>query len=82
MSGAVAAQVLHERFDAVRQAEWSRLERKVARLDPALRSEVEALIAEVIQGLADLPARQLERADEPALADAALRLFGVEGSIA
>lgn len=78
MSGAVAAQVLHERFDAVRQAEWARLGRKVARLDPALRSEVEALIAEVIQGLADHPARQLERANEPDLADTALRLFGVE----
>jgi glutamyl-tRNA reductase len=79
MSGAVAAQALHERFEQVRQSEWSRLGRKVAGLDAAQRHEVEAIVAHIVRALADQPARQLRAHDEPQLTDAALRLFGVSG---
>jgi hypothetical protein len=77
MSGAAAAQALHERFDEVRRAEWSRLGRKVASLEAVQRREVESIVAEIVRALAEQPARQLVTSDEPGLAQAALHLFGV-----
>jgi hypothetical protein len=77
MSGAVAAQALHDRFEQVRQTEWVRLGRKVAGLDAAQRTEVEAIVAHIVRALAEHPARQLVANDEPELTHAALRLFGV-----
>jgi hypothetical protein len=77
MSGAVAARALHERFDEIWRAEWVRLGRKVASLEARQRSEVEAIIAEVVGALAASSARRLVETNEPALCAAVLRLFGV-----
>jgi Glutamyl-tRNAGlu reductase, dimerisation domain len=81
MSGAIAAQVLHERFEQVRADEWRRLGKKVAHLDPLQRREVETIVGEVVRALAAEPARRLETMPESPIGDIALRLFGASHSM-
>lgn len=81
MSGALAARVLHARFEQVRVDEWRRLGRKVAHLDADQRREVEAIVGQVVRALAAEPARRLEHLPELTLGDLALQLFGASDSM-
>jgi glutamyl-tRNA reductase len=75
MSGDVVSQALQDRFESIRQAEIERLEKKFRGLSDDDRRVVEAITAEVVQAIADVPARILdEDVPEPAL-EAVVRLF-------
>jgi glutamyl-tRNA reductase len=75
MSGGVVSQALQDRFESIRQSEIERLEKKFRGLSDDDRRVVEAITAEVVQAIADVPARLLDD-DVPAPAlEAVVRLF-------
>jgi glutamyl-tRNA reductase len=77
MSGASVGRAIHERFDAVRRAEVERLKRKLSALNDAERAIAEQVIADVVAGLARVPSRYANAADERALR-AIVHLFGLD----
>jgi glutamyl-tRNA reductase len=78
MSGTTVSQALQTRFEAIRRAELNRLKKKLGGLSDEERESVEAITADVIQAIANVPARALaEDPQRPAL-EAVVRLFALE----
>jgi glutamyl-tRNA reductase len=77
MSGPMVSQALHDRFDAIRRAEFERLKKKLGGLTDEDRRHVEAITADIIHALARVPARALSNAQPPAL-EALVHVFALE----
>jgi glutamyl-tRNA reductase len=79
MSGGAVSRALLDRFEAIRQAEVERLDKKLRGLNDDDRRVVEAITADVVQAIAGVPARALsDEVPGPALA-ALVRLFALDG---
>ena len=59
MSGRTVSHALQSRFDAIRQSEIERLEKKLRGLTEDERRSVEAITADVIHAIACIPSRAL-----------------------
>jgi glutamyl-tRNA reductase len=79
MSGSKLTQALADRFEAIRQAELGRLEKKLRGLTEHDRRSVEALTADIIHGIASVPERALGDGHPQHALDALARLFALEG---
>ncbi len=77
MSGDAAAQVLHDRFEAIRRAEMARLRRKLSSFSEQEQSAVDAITAQVVHAIVQHPAAALRRHSSPGLVQAAFDLFKV-----
>jgi len=78
MSGPTASHALHDRFDAIRRAELSRLKKKLAGLSEAERQFVDQITAEVVGALVRGPEQALADDASPLGAEALVRLFALE----
>lgn len=78
MSGPTASQALHDRFDAIRRAELSRLKKKLAGLSEADRRFVDQITADVVFALTRGPEKALADDASPLSAEALVRLFALE----
>ena len=79
MSGGNVSRALQDRFEAIRQSEVERLDKKLRGLSDDHRRLVEAITADVVQAIAGVPAAALsEEVPEPAL-QAVVRLFALDG---
>jgi hypothetical protein len=78
MGGHGVGQALERRFQDVRRAEVDRLGRKLASLSPDQRRSAEEIIADVIGGLARIPAAALAHDNHPPTLEAVVRLFQLE----
>jgi glutamyl-tRNA reductase len=82
MSGPTVSRALQNRFEAIRQNEVVRLEKKMRGLTDDERQSVEAITVDIIRALARGADRALAAdVPEPAL-DALVRLFALEGEVA
>jgi len=80
MSGPRVSQALRERFEAIRQHEIKRLDKKLRGLSDGDRRSLEAITCEIVHAIASVPARALsDDAPEPAL-EALVRLFALDSS--
>jgi len=78
MSGRFVSRALWNRFEAIRQSEVERLEKKLRNLNRDDRQVVEAITADVVRAIAGVPARALAgEVPEPALL-AVIRLFALD----
>jgi glutamyl-tRNA reductase len=73
----MAARALHEHFETIRRSELARLRKKVSMLSDEERAEVEAITAQVVQAIANEPARALATDKSPVLVRALVDLFDV-----
>ena len=81
MSGLMVSRALQNRFEAIRQNEVERLQKKLRGLTDDQRQSVEAITVDIIQALARGADRALAQdMPRPAL-DALVQLFGLEGEI-
>lgn len=79
MSGGTVSRALQDRFEAIRQAEVERLDKKLRGLSDDHRRLVEAITADVVHAIAGVPAAALtDEVSEPAL-EAVVRLFALDG---
>jgi hypothetical protein len=78
MSGATATDLLRNRFDEIREAELSRLSKKLRGLAPDHRLDVEAIAADVIRAIALVPERAIQTGVAQEDVDALARLFSLE----
>lgn len=78
MSGGMVSQALRDRFEAIRQSEVERLEKKLRGLSDDDRRLVEAITAEVVEAIAGVPARALAVEDSEPAVQALVRLFALE----
>ena len=77
MDGPVLRQALLDRFEAIRQTELERLNKKLRGLSDEDRRSVEAITCEIVQAIAGVPADALrDDPPQPAL-DALVRLFAL-----
>jgi glutamyl-tRNA reductase len=80
MSGPTVSQALHERFEAIRQREIERLNKKLRGLSDDDRRSLEAITCEIVRAIASVPARALaDDAPEPAL-EALVHLFALDAA--
>jgi hypothetical protein len=78
MSGTTVRQALRNRFDSIRLAELERMKKKLRGLSDVDRRSAEAIIADVVHAIADVPERALTD-DTPAPAlQALVHLFDLE----
>jgi glutamyl-tRNA reductase len=75
MSGATVSRALQYRFDAIRQAEIERLEKKLRGLTEDERQSVEAITADVIYAIARVPHRALNEDIPAPTLEALVHLF-------
>lgn len=81
MSGPTVSQALRDRFEAIRQLEIERLNKKLRGLSDDDRRSLEAITADVVRALASLPAAALA-ADAPAPAvEALVRVFALDADV-
>lgn len=78
MSGQALSKALRHRFEAIRRAELERLDKKLRGLTPEDRDHVDAITAAVIQAIAGVPDRALERPVEQDHLDLVAELFALE----
>src|SRR5204863_5493758 len=75
MSGHTVSQALRDRFEAIRQMEIERLNKKLRGLSDMDRRSLEAITSEIVRAIVSAPERALAvDAPKPAL-DAAVHLF-------
>ena len=80
MSGGSVSRALQDRFEAIRQSEVERLDKKLRGLSDDHRRLVEAITSDVVRAIAVVPAAALTD-DTPAPAlEALVRLFALDGS--
>jgi glutamyl-tRNA reductase len=79
MSGSTLKRALSERFEAIRQAEVERLEKKLRGLTDDDRRSVEALTADIVHAIARVPELALGDEHPQHALDAFARLFALEG---
>ena len=78
MSGSTVSQALRDRFDAIRESEIERLDKKLRGLTEAERRSVEAITADIIQAIAGVPERALtDETSQPTL-EALVHLFALD----
>ena len=75
MSGTTVSRALQYRFDAIRQAEIERLEKKLRGLTEDERQSVEAITADVIHAIARVPHRALNDDISTPTLEALVHLF-------
>jgi glutamyl-tRNA reductase len=78
MSGTVVYHALHERFEAIRHSELDRLHKKLRPLSDADRQIVEAVTADVIRAIVQVPGQTLNDDTSQRSLDALVRLFALE----
>ena len=78
MSGSKVTNALRDRFETIRQHEIKRLDKKLRGLSADDRRSLEAITAEIVHAIVNVPARALaDDAPEPAL-EALVHLFALD----
>ena len=78
MSGSTASQALHDRFEAIRQAELERLKKKLGGLTEADRQFIHQITTDGVDARAGGPKRALAGESPSIAVEALVRLFALE----